>query len=234
MSVRDLSKTLVNRVLGTIGLRLTRIPGTGDVLDPVARSIARGVSTREHNSRENMDTIYADPNLMTHYFTSERLAFYGRVRQQVASLNLKPNDILDVGCGAGHLLSALADLYPGATTCGVDFSREAIGIARRVHPASRFEVMSIFELEKLQTQFDLVVCTEVIEHLEAADVAVEKLMSVCRQGGTVVITVPDGRQDTFAGHFNFWTPESFRREFRERDPSVEPFGAFLFITLRRS
>src|SRR5439155_21452263 len=103
-----------------------------------------------------------------------------------------------------------------------------INIARALEPFSDFKVLSIFELEKLGRQFDLVICTEVIEHLEDADVAVANLLAVCRSGGTVAITVPQCRQDTFAGHFNFWTSESFRRDFRMYGSAVRDLGSYLF------
>jgi len=229
MNPADIGKRIIKELLGRFNLRLMRVAAPGEALNPAAR----GLSAREHNTRENMDAFYADPHLMTHYFTKERLAFYERVHQELADLHFKPAEILDVGCGTGHLLARLAELYPGAKTCGVDFSREAIDRAHGLHPGSTFEVLSIFEVEKLGRQFDLVICTEVIEHLEDADVAVEKLLDVCRPGGVVVITVPHGRQDTFPGHFNFWTPESFKREFRKHRPVVKEFGFYLFITMRK-
>lgn len=224
---------LINSLLGRFGLRLSRLQNPDGILDPAARSIAKGLSTRAHNSRENMDAFYADPHLLTHYFTKERLAFYTQVRQQLEQLELRPANVLDVGCGSGHLLAGLKDLYPAAGMTGVDFSAESIKLARQLHPALTFDVLSIFELDRLGREFDLVLCTEVIEHLEEADMAVESLLSRCRTGGTLVITVPHGRRDTFAGHFNFWTPESFRREFRKLNPSVQEFESYLFIVIRR-
>lgn len=38
--------------------------------------------------------------------------------------------VLDVGCGRGHILTRLAELYPKSTFRGLDFSTEAIGFAR--------------------------------------------------------------------------------------------------------
>lgn len=233
MNMQQHAAQFVNGLLGRLGLRLSRVQDADTILDPAARSIAKGLSTRAHNTRENMDAFYSDPHLMTHYFTKERLKFYGEVRLQLTKLNLRPADVLDVGCGSGHLLADLASLYPEASSMGVDFSPESIRLARQLHPHKAFDVMSIFELKNLGRQFDLVLCTEVIEHLEDADVAVDNLCSVCRPGGTVAITVPHGRRDTFAGHFNFWTPESFRREFRRLNPQVEEFDNYLFISIRR-
>ncbi|MBI4470325.1 MAG: class I SAM-dependent methyltransferase [Acidobacteria bacterium] len=197
------------------------------------RSLVKGLSVKEHNSRENMDAIYADPNLMTHYFTPERLAFYRQVRGRLLRLAVEPSDVLDVGCGSGHLLAEVKKLFPSARLMGVDFSPESIKVARRLNPALVFEVLSIFDVEKLGRQYDLILCTELIEHLEEADIALEKLVAICRPGGAIVITVPHGRKDAFLGHFNFWTPESFRREFRKWQPYIGEFENYLFIVIRR-
>ena len=234
LSMSRLLRNCLNDFLSVFGLRLSRVQHPESILDPAVRSVAMGHSTKEHNSRENMDAIYADPNLMTHYFTKERLAFYQQVCERVIRLKIQPADVLDVGCGSGHLLAKLKEAFPEARLEGVDFSPQSISVARQLNPSLSFTVMSIFELDKLGREFDLVLCTEVLEHLEDADMAMEQLQAVCRPGGTLVVTVPQGRKDTFAGHFNFWTEESFRREFREFRPEIEEFETYLFIVMRRS
>jgi len=231
--MRQVFKDWIQGLLGSFGLRLSRVQNPNAILDPAVRSIAKGISTRQHNSRENMDAIYADPNLLTHYFTKERLAFYHQVSERLMRLKIQPAEVLDVGCGSGHLLMEVKKIFPAAKLQGVDFSPESIRLARQLTPGLSFEVLSIFEVENLDRQFDLVLCTEVLEHLEEADLAMKKLLAVLRPGGALVITVPQGRKDTFAGHFNFWTPESFRREFRALKPEIEEFEGYLFIFIRK-
>lgn len=232
--MKSVVKSGVNGLLGVVGLQIVRVPGYLKSKNPALKSIDRGLSTKEHNSKENMDAIYADPDIEAHYFTPGRLKFYSDVERELRRLQLSPNSVLDVGCGSGHLLKHVSALYPNAEFRGVDFSTESIRLAKRMHPLLSFEEMSIFELEKTGKEFDLILCTEVLEHLEDADVAMAKLVSQCRDGGTIVITVPHGRMDTFEGHFNFWTPESFSREFRHLQPSVDTFGAYLFAVIRKS
>lgn len=223
----------LNRLLCGAGFQLTRLPQSDTVINPAERSIARGLSTKEHNSRENMDAFYNDPQLLTHYFTKERLEFYQGVRERLAALQLQPATVLDVGCGSGHLLAEIRRLYPAADLLGVDFSGESIRLARTLNSGMTFDECSIFDLARLARSFDLVLCTEVLEHLEDADIAMEHLMATCRPGGCVFITVPHGRTDTFAGHFNFWTEASFRREFRKFDPEISVFGTYLCAVIRR-
>ena len=63
-------------------------------------------------------------------------------------------------------------------------------------------------------QFDLVVCTEVLEHLHEPERAVDVLRRLCAPGGRVALTVPDGAQDAWEGHVNFWDESDLRTFLR--------------------
>lgn len=74
--------------------------------------------------------------------------------------------VLDVGCGNGATCVEFHKL--GCTVVGVDLSQQGIDIARRACPAGRFEVLpaNAEVLEALREEpFDLVIRTEVVEHL---------------------------------------------------------------------
>jgi 2-polyprenyl-3-methyl-5-hydroxy-6-metoxy-1,4-benzoquinol methylase len=73
---------------------------------------------------------------------------------------------LDVGCGNGFNTGQL--LARGCEVVGIDPSESGIAIARETYPRARFELLSVNDklLDNLQTEsFDVVVSTEVIEHL---------------------------------------------------------------------
>jgi SAM-dependent methyltransferase len=220
----------VNKLFWQLGFQLIPIQRAAGRSDPIMRLLGKGQSTSEYNSVESMDAFYSDPDVLA--YCAERVDFYSEVCVRLARLEIQPKSVLDVGCGSGHLLAEVSKLWPSASLRGIDFSAESIKLATRLFPHINFMQGSIFDLERLESRFDLVICTEVIEHLEAADRAIDQLCSRCLPKGWIVITVPDGRQDTFAGHFNFWTPESFCREFRRYQPIVEKFGGWLFIAIR--
>lgn len=221
----------INRMLRFAGLKLIRVETDPRDLDPISRLMAKGLSTAAYNSSENMDEFYSDPNVLTQYFTKDRIDFYDGVCALLDRLGVQPKSVLDVGCGSGHLLARVRSLWPSAELRGIDFSQKSVELAQRLHPSIEFQGLSVFDLSQIDSKFDLILCTEVLEHLQAADEAIEKLYSRCAPGGSVVITVPDGRSDTFSGHFNFWTPESFGREFRRFNPVVEKFRNYLFIVI---
>ncbi len=81
--------------------------------------------------------------------------------ETVSSLNVRT--VLDVGCGSGDNLEALASTGRYELT-GADVSAQALNIAHERAPAARLEVLNV-ERETLPDRFDLVISLQVIEHL---------------------------------------------------------------------
>jgi trans-aconitate methyltransferase len=89
--------------------------------------------------------------------------FQGRVVELLRPLEFR--SVIDVGCGEGYLARVIADAFPGASITGVDLSASAVEAARLRVPAGRFEVASFEQLGAWSQRFDLVICSEVLEHL---------------------------------------------------------------------
>ena len=93
---------------------------------------------------------------------------------------------------------------------GVDHSGAGIRRARALLPSATWIVDDLYGLSLDGDQFDLVVCTEVLEHLREPARAVDVLRRLSASDGRVAITVPDGAQDSWEGHVNFWDEDQFR------------------------
>jgi 2-polyprenyl-3-methyl-5-hydroxy-6-metoxy-1,4-benzoquinol methylase len=99
--------------------------------------------------------------------------------------------VLDVGCGNGSTCGEL--LRRGFKVTGVDLSQEGIEIARKAYPEGRFEVLPADSnmLEKLGGEpFDILISTEVVEHLYFPRAWANGCFSALRPGGLLICTTP--------------------------------------------
>lgn len=99
--------------------------------------------------------------------------------------------VLDVGCGNGFTAGAFAER--GCSVVGIDLSESGIALARKAHPQVRFETLSV-ESSFMETlgdaPFDLVVSTEVIEHLYSPREYLKACFGALRPGGRFICTTP--------------------------------------------
>lgn len=99
------------------------------------------------------------------------------------------HDVLDVGCGTGALLTAMAARFPEARLLGVDLSSAMLTAARVKLPSTailcrgRAEALP-FEAER----FDLAVSSSAFHDFDDLGAAMRELCRVLRPGGAVFVT----------------------------------------------
>ena len=98
--------------------------------------------------------------------------------------------IIDMGCGDGWLTNILSQ-YGDIT--GVDLSTE---VARTSYPKLEFKQVNVVT-EKIEGIFDVVVSSEVLEHLtsENQQTYIKKALDILREGGYLILTTPNKRSD---------------------------------------
>jgi SAM-dependent methyltransferase len=121
--------------------------------------------------------------------------------------------LLDVGCGTGANLAALAKDY---ACLGVDASPRAIDLARARFPGVAYRhVQEVGETAELATDVDCVLLMDVLEHVEDDFHLLSSLLAPLRTGAHALLTVPAGpelwsRHDVSFGHFRRYVPERLR------------------------
>lgn len=95
--------------------------------------------------------------------------------------------ICDLGCGNGHITGRLAAL--GYEVTGVDASASGIAIARRVYPNVEF-VEAFIDRDLRLGQFDLVVSSDVIEHMYRPSDLLEAARALLKPGGQILLGTP--------------------------------------------
>ncbi len=145
---------------------------------------------------------YESPNPIQRWLIQH---FLDRITQ--LTVRVGPQTVFDAGCGEGFVHNHLAArLGAGVTYTGLDRSPEALAEGRdRGSPASLLRG-SLLELPVTGGSFDLVVCTEVLEHLAQPEQALDELCRVTRR--FVLLSVPC--EPFFAG-LNFVRGKNLRR-----------------------
>ena len=122
-------------------------------------------------------------------------------------IELTNKSIIDVGCGNGMLLKFLSENFNISSQTGMEYSEAAIEVAAQLNPEAEYIVHDINL--SYPAQYEAVICTEVLEHILHPGNAFKNLLEMLLEGGILLITVPNGRFDTYSGHINFWGPESW-------------------------
>jgi SAM-dependent methyltransferase len=132
------------------------------------------------------------------------------MRRQVMAMDLPANSKLaDFGCGAGLFLSMIVKdgLFPPENLFGVD---TAYSSERRL-PESGVMVGPSFPA---QSQFDVVLLMDVLEHIKDAGLALRLAAKHCKPGGYLFVTLPAltalwSRHDEFLGHHRRYNLNDF-------------------------
>ena len=97
--------------------------------------------------------------------------------------------ILDAGCGNGFVVGKMAER--GYEVIGIDVAEDGIAIAQKAYPNIKFEVRSVYDdLTTIVDNVDIVISSEVIEHLYYPQKFVKNMFSVLRPGGYIILTTP--------------------------------------------
>lgn len=108
--------------------------------------------------------------------------------------DLRFSSVMDVGCGQGSLLMELMKEFPHIEPHGTDISSAAVELARRKVPGGEFHVLDLVN-EHVDRKYDLVICSEVVEHIEDDVSAMRNLHAMT--GGHLIISTVQGRMRRF-------------------------------------
>jgi len=156
-------------------------------------------------------------------FLMER--FMNNLKQFIAGVGDKELAVLEVGCGEGHLASEILQAFPGTSYLGLDITPEIVELARESNPDGVFKTGSAYDLKEFQNKkFNIVVMSEVLEHLEYPETALKELTKI--NADAFIFSVPKepvwrilnmirlqylSSLGNTPGHLQHWTWRSFHK-----------------------
>ena len=136
---------------------------------------------------------------------------------------IKRGKVLDVGCAYGFMLQKFPDTF---VKFGIDISDYAISQAKKRLPNAILKVGNVEdELPFQEDFFDIVICNDVIEHLENPSIVLKQIQRVLKTNGILYINTPN---------FNWIRKKVFAyADKKEHHISLFPYKA-LFDLLRKA
>jgi uncharacterized protein YbaR (Trm112 family)/SAM-dependent methyltransferase len=141
----------------------------------------------------SLRSLYEDPTVVVASGLDRarrQLALLEPVLDQAAAARRRLR-ILDVGCGDGAATALLAERAHGHTVVGADWSQMALERARRRGLTLLRASLDGCGLPIPDQSLDVVVFSEVIEHLVDTDAALDELVRVLRPGGSLLLSTPN-------------------------------------------
>jgi len=216
-------RALVQGTLNRFGLEISRVPRR--MAYPRSLSGAEEAALEETIaglSQCGLDLNgWESPKTVRSYLTRQRIAFFCELLDllEAHALKLAQARVVDVGTCTGFLLRLISQRHPDCALLGTDTQEMFVNLARQIAPKASIRKADLLNGDANET-YDVVFCTEVLEHILASEDSLPNLLRLCAPGGALVLTVPNGRvdrtpagkafsADCYSGHVNFWSPESW-------------------------
>jgi trans-aconitate methyltransferase len=185
---------------------------------------------RKYNSKNTIQAITLD-------------RFFNSITKEIT--RIKSERVLEFGCGEGFFIQELKkrNLRFNHLT-GIDLRIDAINTARTLHPEYEFVLADIMTWEKGNNEFDLVIASQVLEHLISPNQILAKLATL--GNANFLLTVPwepwfqimnflRGRDFLRLGnhpeHINHWGVSTFRKFVGSHLSIEKSYTVFPFIII---
>ena len=137
--------------------------------------------------QKGLDEFYAYVSWLTRYAHRQRVNCVKYLMDRFLSENVQDLTILDIGCGSGAYTTLLAK--QGFHVVGLDISKLGISTAKKWAVCENLQdrvALIVANAEKLpfkNESFDIVICSEVLEHLDSPHKGINELNRVLAWGG---------------------------------------------------
>ena len=203
-----------------------------------------------------MDKLYMPEDHMEHLYNSRnplvRFVHRSRLKKIMKIVKDKNGKLLDAGCGEGHLLSEISKTNKKLRLYGVDVTSIAVKKAKKRISNAIIRLGNLSELGSLfeESYFDIVICSEVLEHISQYKGVIQNLERVSKKDGLIIISFPNENVVTLGrwllgvnpakapDHVNSFTPEELIKEFKakylckENYPLNLPFSLMVGTIIR--
>jgi SAM-dependent methyltransferase len=142
---------------------------------------------------------------------------------------------LEIGCGTGFVLTEVRRSFPALAVSGSDAFTEGLGFA-----ATRLPGVPLFQMDATRipfdAEFDAMGAFDVLEHIEDDRAALRAMRRAIREGGGVIVTVPQhpalwGPLDDYSCHRRRYTRRELVGKLTEAGFEILRVSSFVSLLL---
>lgn len=190
---------------------------------PLFTSLSTGAGTVQFDSPgDAVQTLSKEPaaaapeHALWADYSEKPAGYYGHARTEIAALlPARADRVLEVGCGRGATLAWLKQTGRCKHTTGIELFSHAAEAARavvdRVEAGDADKLLGVVAREGA---FDVVLCLDVLEHLQDPWAFVERIPPLLAEGGVLIVSLPNVR------HWRVSADLLFRGRWRYADAGV--------------
>lgn len=147
----------------------------------------------------------------------------------------KAENLLEIGCGTGFVLSGIRKAFPDLTLFGSEIFTAGLGFA-----AERLPGVELFQMDArripFRDEFDVIGAFDVIEHIREDEVVLSQMYQATRKGGGILLTVPHhpflwSQADEYAHHMRRYKTRELKDKVKRAGFSVTRITSFVSLLL---
>lgn len=136
------------------------------------------------------------------------------IQDNLKNRSFSPKRVLDIGAGHGQLLSCIAEIYPAASFYATEVDNACCKELAARGIETKQVILDNLEVVPFDTQFDLIVCSHVLEHARNPKKFLGLISEMLSPGGFAMIEVPNcGVPYSYGGdspHLTFFSSNTFK------------------------
>ena len=157
------------------------------------KKVPEEIYNRINNNIYNLEgNRWWDPDfslsLIRNFYNPPRVAYAKRIIDQTIRIDPPEVTVLEVGCGGGILLEEIAEM--GFKTTGIDPAESSVNVAishsKEKNLNIRYEIGRGENLPFESASFDVVLCCDVLEHVQDLPKVISEISRVLKRGGVFI------------------------------------------------
>lgn len=169
------------------------------------------------NSSKELNKIYRSIRNINADFRNKNL--YSMILSRI-----KGPKILDIGCGAGHLMNIIKSKEKNVY--GVEPDKKLVRLSKKLYGRLPIYKRSISNIDKINYKFNTITMIDVLEHIKNDTKALKLIKERMRKNGKLIIVVPSipflyGIRDRKLGHFRRYSIKQLSELLDKHDFEIQ-------------